>query len=221
MNYQSIQFILEVIGTVSFAISGALLGIRRSMDIFGIIVLGVVTAVGGGMIRDVALGLIPPSAFLDSTFPVLAALVSVFVFLIFYRRGNHLNSRFVLTFEEYLVFFDALGLGAFTIVGMNTAAGVGYLDNGFLVLFCGMITGIGGGIVRDLLAGIVPFVFIRQVYGAASFIGGVFYLLLYKSLGPSLAMIVGFLLVVVVRMVAHIKKWNLPRVRVEDMKEGK
>ena len=152
MHYESIQFILEFIGTIAFAISGALLGVRRSMDIFGTMVLGLVTAVGGGMIRDLTLGITPPAAFTDSIWTLIAVVVSLLVFLSFYRRGNHLNSRFLITFEKYLVFFDALGLAAFTIVGMNTAAGIGYVNQHFLILFCGMATGIGGGIIRDLQA---------------------------------------------------------------------
>lgn len=221
MHYESIQFILEFIGTIAFAISGALLGVRRSMDIFGTMVLGLVTAVGGGMIRDLTLGITPPAAFTDSIWTLIAVVVSLLGFLSFYRRGNHLNSRFLITFEKYLVFFDALGLAAFTIVGMNTAAGIGYVNQHFLILFCGMATGIGGGIIRDLLAGIVPFVFIRQIYAVASFAGGVLYLLTYQSLGPSVAMILGFSGVLVVRLISYLKNWNLPRVIVEDIEEGR
>ncbi len=219
MHYETIQFILELVGSVSFAISGALLGIRRSMDIFGTIVLGVVTAVGGGMIRDIALGITPPMAFTDSRLTLISFLVSVFVFWIFYRRGDHLNGRFLITFEKYLVIFDAVGLGAFTIVGMNTAAATGYMDHRFLILFCGMVTGIGGGIIRDLLAGIIPFVFIRQIYAVASFLGGLLYLLTYQSLGPSFAMILGFVGVIFVRLFSYSRNWNLPRIMVEEVEE--
>ncbi len=215
-SYDSIAFSLDLIGTIAFAISGALLGIRRSMDLFGILVLGVVTAVGGGMIRDTLLGLTPPRALVSPLFSEVAVVSSLLLFLLFFLRRDLLMSHYLEIFERVLVFFDALGLGAFTVVGMNVAAQAGHGDHGFLLLFMGMITGIGGGIIRDLLAGIVPFVFIRHVYAGASLGGGFVYLLLAHLFGDSTAMLGGFFAVVLLRMFAYHYQWHLPRILFEE-----
>ncbi|MDO5714163.1 MAG: trimeric intracellular cation channel family protein [Tissierellia bacterium] len=222
-KYETMQFTLDLIGTIAFALSGALLGIRRSMDLFGIIVLGVVTAVGGGMLRDTMLGLTPPTALARPLFTLVAVLCSLILFLIFYGRGEMLHKNYIMVFEKILVIFDAFGLGAFTVVGMNVSELAGYGDRHFLMIFMGMITGIGGGIIRDVLAGIVPFVFIRHVYAAASFVGGLVYVLIVPYIGSSYAMVIGFVIIVTVRLLAAKNKWELPRVEMvePDFTEGK
>lgn len=216
IRYETMEFALDLIGTVAFAWSGALLGIRRSMDLFGIIVLGVVTAVGGGALRDVMVGVIPPTSLVRPLFTIIAVVSSLLLFLVLYGRGEMLRSNYIMFFEKILVFFDALGLGAFTVVGMNVAETQGYGDKYFLMLFMGMITGIGGGIIRDILAGIVPFVFIRHVYAAASLFGGVVFLVIRPAFGRSNAMVIGFIAVVVLRLLAARYRWDLPRVKLEE-----
>ena len=135
--------IFEIIGTVSFAISGAMEAIRHRMDLFGVVMLGIITATGGGVLRDVVIGAIPPRVFRDPTCAVLAFAVAIVVFLamrFFASKGD----RFVRT-REYLYFFaDTAGLAAFTVLGIESANRA----DAALLLFVGMITATGGGVMR-------------------------------------------------------------------------
>lgn len=135
---------LEIVGTIAFAISGALVGVKKKHDLFGVLFLGIVTSVCGGMFRDVLIGNIPPQMFRNPTFVAIAAVVSLLTFCIAYFLKPDMRKHAV-SFDHLLNFMDALGLGAFTVGGMNTAMNLGYQDNGFLVIFVGVLTGIGGG----------------------------------------------------------------------------
>ncbi|MBU0610693.1 MAG: trimeric intracellular cation channel family protein, partial [Armatimonadetes bacterium] len=150
---------LDYLGTFAFAVSGALKGVRRGMDLFGLTVLAVVTAIGGGTIRDVMLGQ-QPFWFHDSSY-ILLSLAAAFIVFGLYRvvtRG-----------ETLLLWFDAVGLGAFTVIGATKAMDAGLGAVGTIVL--ATLTGIGGGIIRDLLAGDVPVVLRKEVYASACIIG--------------------------------------------------
>ena len=134
-KYSNIDLILEIIGTISFASSGAMVGIRKKMDIFGVIVLAVVTALGGGCIRDIILGIIPPTMFVNSTYAVQSVICAVILFGIFYFNKSLLQSKTVKKYEEFMIILDAIGLGAFTVTGMNAAVSLGYSDKKFLLIF--------------------------------------------------------------------------------------
>lgn len=213
MSYPGLAvYIIEIIGTVAFASSGAMIGIRRNMDIFGINVLAVTTALGGGLIRDLVLGINPPNMFRDSSYALAAVVTACLLFLLFRLRQKLLESSFVETYEKWMNVMDAIGLGAFTVIGIDTALGVGY-DSIFLLIFVGVITGIGGGMLRDIMAGITPFVFVKHVYACASIAGAVVCLLLRTFIGDTPAMITAAALVVVIRLLAAHFRWNLPRVQ--------
>ena len=179
----NIVFILEIIGTVAFAVSGALVGIRRSMDIFGVCVLGVVTAVGGGAIRDVAVGIIPPNVFRDPVYATVAVLVSCLVFGIMYFRSFRSTGRLGRLYDGAMLLMDAVGLGIFTVVGVNAGIQQGYGGNAFLLIFTGTVTGVGGGLLRDIMAGVPPYIFVRHIYACASIAGAVACTLLYRMTG--------------------------------------
>lgn len=138
-------FIAEIIGIIAFAISGAIVGIKKQFDIFGIIVLGVITAVGGGALRDITLGIIPPTMFKNSIYVIVAFVTSCVTFgaTAIIKTKFHKNQLF---FKELVNFFDAIGLGVFAVTGTNTAIVHGFSNNAFLAIFVGVITGIGGGI---------------------------------------------------------------------------
>ena len=145
MGYQeTITFILEMIGTIAFAASGALVGSEQKMDIFGVSVLGVITAVGGGMIRDVTLGIIPPGVFQKPVYAAVAVLTSVLVFFLLYFKREMLKGN--VTYDKVMLVMDSVGLGIFTVVGVNTGIRQGFADNTFLLVFVGTITGVGGGL---------------------------------------------------------------------------
>lgn len=211
-NYKNIDVILEIIGTISFASSGAMIGIRKKMDIFGVIVLGVVTALGGGCTRDIVLGIEPPSMFVDSFYAILAVMSSVILFVIFYFNVDLLKSNALKIYEEFMIILDAIGLGAFTVTGINTAMALGYTDDKFLLIFVGMVTAIGGGIIRDIFSNSVPFVFKEQIYAMASFIGAVFYIYFRYIIPADLLMIFTAIIVFASRMIAVKFDLQLPKI---------
>ena len=204
-------FLMEMIGTVAFACSGAMVAIEKRLDLLGIIVLGETTAVGGGMIRDIIIGIHPPALFVDPIY-VIAAFVSVVVLFVavkyFYQSADILESPM---YEAVLNLLDAIGLGAFTVVGIDTAVGAGFGEYKFLMIFLGVITGVGGGILRDMMAGQTPAVLRKHVYACASIAGAVCYVILMNYTGEGPAMVVSAILVTVIRVLARHYKWNLPR----------
>lgn len=209
-----IEYMIEIIGTVAFASSGALIGINKNMDIFGVNVLGITTAIGGGIIRDVILGIHPPGTFRDPVFVVSSIVTSSLLFLIVYFNKKLLESRWMMIYDKVMLTMDAIGLGAFTVIGVYTAVAQGEMKSTFLLIFVGMVTGIGGGMMRDVMAGQMPFVFVKHVYAVASLAGAVVCIVMLRTIGEeSLAMITGAVVVIVIRMLAAYFRWNLPRIR--------
>ncbi len=208
-------FILEIIGTVAFASSGAMLGIRKNMDIFGINVLGVTTAVGGGCIRDLLLGIHPPKMFQNLAYVGTAILTSCLLFVLFYLKKELLESSFLEHYEKLMSSLDAVGLGIFTVMGIRTAITLesSHINNIFLLVFVGVTTGIGGGMMRDVMAGNTPFVFIKHVYACAALIGAFLYIFLYRLIPDTAAMLISSLAVVAIRLLAAHYRWNLPRIQ--------
>lgn len=216
MEYQTtITFIMEMAGTVAFASSGALVALEKNMDIFGISVLGVVTACGGGMIRDLILGVIPPSVFIHAVYATVAMVTSCLVFLLFYLKRELLGGHFRETFDRIMLIMDSVGLAIFTVVGVNTGIQQGYGDNTFLLIFVGTITGVGGGVLRDMMAGVPPYIFVRHVYACASIVGAGVCVLLQRYFGAVEAMIGASFVVMLMRYLAAHYHWNLPRLQRE------
>ena len=201
-------FFLEILGTMAFAVSGAMIGIRKSMDIFGVIILGITTAVGGGMIRDIVLGVHPPRVFSSPVYVLVASAVAVLVFLPALRRWMAKNQ---LLFDQLLRIMDTLGLGIFTVVGVQVGYETGYELGFFLLTFLGTITGVGGGVIRDMMAGDRPYIFIKHVYACASLAGAAMCAVLWEPAGRLAAMMVGLALVVDLRLLAAHFRWSLPK----------
>jgi len=201
----------ELVGTVAFALSGALLAIQKKLDLFGVLLMGVITALGGGTIRDVLLGHTPPRMFYSFEYVALALLSSLAMFLIV--RATHGRFRqFTGTLDFFLVLCDAVGLGIFAVVGTQAGIAAGYGDNAFLCVFLGMTTGVGGGILRDVMCGDIPFVLHKHIYAVAAILGsGVFYLLTCLQVDGTLSSLVGMSVTIVLRLLARHYRWNLPR----------
>ncbi len=203
-------FILELVGTAAFAVSGAVMGVKKGMDIFGVFILGLTTAVGGGVIRDVILGATPPRTFQNPVYALLALGVSLITFLI-YRRGLAEGKH--RAFDLGLFIMDSLGLGAFTVTAMSTAIESGQ-DGAFLLVFVGVVTGVGGGVLRDLFAGETPYIFVKHVYASASLLGAAVYLLCRElALGSAWASIAGMAATMLLRALSAHYRWNLPHAR--------
>lgn len=216
MNYtDTIIYIFEMIGTVAFASSGALVGIRKNMDIFGVNVLGITTAVGGGCIRDIILGITPPKMFQNFNYVGASILISCILFTIFFLNQELLSSRFLEAYEKIMISLDAIGLGVFTVMGIRTAIEASYENNIFLLIFVGAVTGIGGGMLRDIMAGMTPFVFVKHVYAIASIAGAISYILLRMWLPDTISLFAGSAVVIIIRLLAAHFRWNLPRIRKE------
>lgn len=214
MNYQElITFILEMIGTVAFAASGALVGSERKMDIFGVSVLGVVTAVGGGMIRDVILGLQPPGVFQKPVYAAVAVLTSVLVFFFLYFKKELFQGNWRVTYDKIMLVMDTVGLGIFTVVGVNTGIRQGFADNTFLLVFVGTITGVGGGLLRDMMAEVPPYIFVKHIYACASIVGAIVCVYAYRWMGVVAALIFGSAAVILMRFMAVRYRWNLPKLK--------
>lgn len=214
MNYSDlIIYIFEMIGTVAFASSGALVGIRKNMDIFGVNVLGITTAVGGGCIRDIILGITPPKMFQNFSYAGASILISCILFSIFYLNQELLSSRFLEAYERIMISLDAIGLGVFTVMGIRTAIEASFENNIFLLIFVGAVTGIGGGMLRDVMAGMTPFVFVKHVYAIASILGAVCYIILRLYIQDTISLFAGAAVVIIIRLLAAHFRWNLPRIR--------
>lgn len=206
-------FILEIIGTIAFASSGAMLAIEKKMDIFGVNILGATTAVGGGIIRDIILGLTPPTAFAKPVYILFSALTSTLLFAVIYKNPGILQSKIKNSFYDKLMLWcDTLGLGIFTVVGIQTAARVVPEGNAFFFIFTGVLTGVGGGVVRDIMANETPYILVREIYACASIAGAAVCILCRNTLGEPYGVIFGLLVTVVIRSLATHFHWNLLRI---------
>lgn len=212
----SLLFLLDLVGTIAFAISGALVAIRKGMDIFGVNVLAVTTACGGGLMRDLIIGSIPPQMFRNPFFVMIAFGVANVVFLLM-ALHRHMPRKVAPIYDQLLFWFDSLGLAAFTVDGVMAGIAVGYGDNEFLICFLGLMTAVGGGALRDVLASQMPDIFRKHIYAVASIAGAIVMVLLLRVWGSQkIAMIGGFLLVLVLRKLAAHFRWNLPKVKLEE-----
>ena len=198
---ETLLTIFVLIGTVPAAISGAMLGIQKEMDIFGVSILGLATGVGGGAIRDIVLGITPPAMFVDPIYALTAI-------------GTSMFTRHPKLYEMLMLVTDSMGLGVFTMVGVQTAYAQEQHYSFFLIIFVGTITGVGGGVLRDLLAGRVPYILAKHhLYATACIIGAVAGALLWPVIGDLWAMVAGALLIFLIRMLAAHYRWSLPKAR--------
>lgn len=219
----TIILITELIGTVAFALSGGLTAIERRLDFFGILVLSIITAMGGGLLRDLILGITPPAMFRNYVYVATAILSSV-VLLVFGSLFNKwLNISRMQNLMRAINVFDAVGLGIFTIIGMNAAMTAGFSNNAFLMIFVGVTTGIGGGMLRDVLVGRTPQVLRKDIYAVAAIIGGIcyYYLLKIEALPLAIAMFIGAGIIIVIRFFALYYQWNLPVVSSDGFNKNK
>jgi uncharacterized membrane protein YeiH len=205
---ETLTFVFELIGTVAFAISGAITGLKKKMDIFGVVILAVVTAVGGGAIRDIVLGNTPPMTFRNPVYALVAVATGILTFIPAVRRLAGKNPK---VFDMFLLVTDSVGLGIFTVMGIRTAINLNHGENLFLLVFVGVVTGVGGGLLRDMMAGNTPYIFVKHIYASASLAGAVLCVLLWKPLGATAAMSISAAVIIVIRFLAARFKWSLPK----------
>ena len=211
--------VLDLAGTFVFAVSGAVAGIRVRLDIFGVLVLSFAAASAGGVIRDVLIGSIPPAAISDWRYPVVSLASGLFAFL-FYP----LSKRFR-RLHNHVLIFDAAGLALFAVVGTQKA--IGYGLNPIMAALLGMLTGIGGGMLRDVLIRLVPTVLRSELYAVAALAGATVVVTGHLlNLSPAFTAICGAILCFGMRVAAIWRGWHLPvalferKKRVDDSNES-
>lgn len=208
--------IFEIIGTIAFAVSGALIAVSCSLDLFGVVFMGCVTACGGGIIRDILIGKVPPSVFDNSYIIFIATLSAIAVFIIAYINRHHFDTLRE-KLEKINNVFDAIGLSVFSVVGVEVAISSGFDDKKLFCILMGMLTGVGGGILRDVFADKTPYVFKKHIYAIASLLGsGLFYALRVTVGSVVLSASLAMILVFSVRMLATIYLWKLPKVHFDN-----
>ncbi|MCB5945847.1 trimeric intracellular cation channel family protein [Acidocella sp. KAb 2-4] len=195
--------VLDWVGTLAFALSGAFVGMRKRFDLFGVLFLSFVVAVAGGMTRDVLIGAVPPAAITQIHY-FLISIAGGLVTFWWYPR--------VATLKQSILLFDAVGLALFAVTGTQKA--IAYGINPLMAAILGMITGIGGGILRDVLAGDVPFVLRADLYAIAALAAGAVVALGHGlGLAPSPSMLLGAALCVFLRLMAMYRGWRAPVAR--------
>lgn len=208
-------FFLEILGTIAFSVSGAIEAMKKEMDMLGVLVLGLVTAVGGGILRDMITGALPPVAFQNPRNALIALGTALIAFLVGALMSKWKKPEHTIVWNQVLLISDAVGLGAFTVLGIRSVQEQSGYDNTALLLFVGVITGVGGGVIRDIFAGNVPYIFRKHVYATASIAGAVAYLCLEKTGYLDLAAVVSLVLVLLLRLLAAKFEWNLPSVHLK------
>lgn len=206
MSLDAVIYALDLAGIAVFAITGALAAMEKKLDIFGVLVLATITALGGGTIRDILMDKMPPFYFERWEYLVTAlcaALLALFM------------QRALLRLWKPIILFDALGLGLFTVIGAEKALQSGYPFPAVLIL--AMLTGIGGGMLRDVLRGEIPFVLKKEIYASASLAGALAFYPAWNapSIPESAAMLLGAGVTVFVRLISVKYKLGLPAVRGE------
>ena len=192
--------ILNLIGTFAFGLTGGILAVRKKMDLFGVLVLSVATGLGGGIMRDLILGRTPPTTLVDWRYLAAAGVAGLLVFFDF---------RQIVRWSRFVTAFDAAGLAIFTVTGTTIALAAALSPVPAVLL--GMLTGIGGGALRDVLAAEVPLVLRSEIYAVASLLGAIIVSLAdqAQALGPS-AEIIAALATFVLRMVSVWRGWKIP-----------
>lgn len=213
MTVDLIWNIMEHIGVIAFAISGAIVAIDRETDIFGVVFLSFITAFGGGIMRDLILSRGIPLFFtrryLSLIIVCFIAALAVFFFAMIFKKRFIKEEKFLDSVNNYI---DAVGIGAFTVSGAMLAIDLGHV-NPFVPILMGMIACIGGGMLRDIILNDVPFVLRKRIYALAAAAGAaVFYVIWYiDHEAKVIAMIVGALTTIVIRVLATLFKWNMPK----------
>lgn len=207
------MFLLDAfvyLGIIAAGISGALIGIKKELDLFGVICLCVATSLGGGIIRDLLVGNVPPIAFVEPSYFFVSLSAAILTWC-FYERINRLG--------QIILISDAIGLGVFTAVGSNTAITL-FPDESFLVVSMGLITGIGGGVLRDLFVKEIPYVFRKEIYAIASILGAVSLILTYNLIPHIVSLYICFGITFILRMVSVFFNLNFPVLAAEKKKSG-
>ncbi|RCS27013.1 trimeric intracellular cation channel family protein [Polaribacter sp. WD7] len=196
-------YILDILGTFAFAISGALVAADKKLDLFGVVIIAFVTAVGGGMLRDILINAHPINWIgdLNYLYTIFAAVVTTFLF----------RSK-ISPLSKTLFLFDTVGLGVFTLLGLQK--GLSFNLHPIVALIMGMISAVFGGVLRDVLTNKVPLIFQKEIYASACLLGGITYLVLRQFLfSDNLIFVISASVIVIIRVVAVTFNLQLPKIK--------
>lgn len=202
--------IVEYIGVISFAISGTVIAINKKADAVGAVFFALLTCFGGGLIRDIALGDVPRILTVTSNYYL--ALVCIIVALICFALAFIPKTASFITKHSHdfvIEFTDAIGLSVFCVFGVDVAIELGH-TNPILLIFCGCITGVGGGMLRDICSAEIPFIFRKHIYLIPTLCGAIFYTLTYKHIHHLASLLIAIGIIIAFRVLAIKFKWNLP-----------
>lgn len=200
--------IVEIIGTIAFAMSGALTAIEKELDYYGITFFAITTSVGGGIVRDIVINKSLPASLANPIY-ILISVFSAACVIIFYKK--------IIQLSKVLLIFDAIGLSAFTAIGAEVAIRNNF-EQPFVVITLALLTGTGGGLLRDVFAKEIPFIFRKEIYAVASIIGAILFLILYKVVGNEVSSYACFAITLLIRLISVKKNIHLKKV-VKDRKE--
>lgn len=196
-------YAIDLVGTFVFAISGVLTATKQKFDIFGAAVIAFVTAVGGGTLRDILIGSTPVGWMMDTNYLLIIGITVPISFFF---------SRSIQKLRKTMFMFDAIGIGLFTILGLEKTLAFGL--HPVVAIIMGTVSACFGGVVRDVLCNIVPLIFRGTIYATACLTGAIFYLILRKfSLEYEVAMVITIIFIIVIRILAVRRKWSLPEMR--------
>lgn len=199
----NIIYAIDIIGTFAFAISGALVALKKDFDVFGVIIIAFVTAVGGGMIRDVLINAHPINWIGDINYiwTILTAVAITFLF----------KSR-IAPLRKTMFLFDTIGISVFTLLGLQK--GLSYNLHPFIALVMGMVSAVFGGVIRDVLTRKVPLIFKKEIYASACLAGGVVYLILgYFNINEDIHFIISATVIIIIRTVVVKYELELPKIK--------
>ncbi len=199
--HEQFNLIIEVLGTISFSMSGSFAAMQKRLDPFGVLIIAFATSVGGGTIRDLLLGI--PVFWMHDILMCSLILITSFLTMIFKLLEKN--------FQVTLFIFDSFGLGLFTIIGIQK--GINANIHPFICIALGTITGCFGGIIRDILLNRIPLIFRKEIYASACIVGGSVFLLLtiYTKLSYPFIQISTILLIVIIRTLAVKYQWQMPK----------
>jgi len=202
----SIIYVLDLLGTFAFAISGALVASKKKFDLFGVIIIAFVTAVGGGMLRDVLINAHPINWIGDLNYIWIILIAVVFTFLF--------KSK-IAPLSKTLFLFDTIGIGVFTVLGLQK--GLTYELPYIVALIMGMVSAVFGGVIRDVLTNEVPLIFKKEIYASACLSGGLVYLVASRFIEtPWVSFVIGAMTVIMIRLIAVKYHLELPKIK-EDL----
>lgn len=196
-------YLLEIIGTMAFAMSAALTAMHKKLDPFGVFVIAFATSVGGGTLRDIMIGSTPVGWMLELNY-VYVIIVGFILAILFRKKFDKLRTS--------LFLFDTIGLGIFTLIGLEKGISVGLQP--LICIALGTMTACFGGVIRDILCGEIPVIFRKEIYATICIFGGiVFFMLRELNLNVDVLYLTTSLFIILVRLMAVKYKWYLPTIK--------